>query len=90
MNLRSKLTTAVALALVAAPALSSHAFPIGKKKVEENLDYRKPTAAQNALIDKAITREGVIVKALKERTPLVETYIQNMKPGSGPGSGARV
>ena len=80
MNLRRKLTTAVALALVAAPALPSAAFPIGKKKVEENLDYRKPTAAQNALIDKAITREAVIVKALKERTPLVETYIQNMRP----------
>lgn len=80
MNVRNKFTAAAVLALLAASALPSAAFPIGKKKVEENLDYRKPTAAQNALIDKAITREGAVVKALKERTPLVETYIQNMRP----------
>ena len=36
--------------------------------------------AQNALIDKAIAREKVIVKTVKDRAPLVETYIQNMKP----------
>jgi hypothetical protein len=41
---------------------------------------RKPTAAQNALIDKSIAREKVIVKTVKERAPLVETYIQTMKP----------
>ena len=36
--------------------------------------------AQNALIDKAIVREKVIVKTIKDRAPIVETYIQNMKP----------
>ena len=41
---------------------------------------RKPTAAQYALIDKAILREKEIIKAVRERAPLVETYIQNMKP----------
>jgi hypothetical protein len=76
---RTKLTAAVTLALLAAPAIPAVAFPIGKKKAEPTSDYRKPSAAQNALIDKAITREAVIVKTLKERTPIVETYIQNMK-----------
>ena len=41
---------------------------------------RKPTAAQYALIDKAILREKEVIKVVKERAPLVETYIQNMKP----------
>ena len=76
---RTKLTAAVTLALLAAPAIPAVAFPIGKKKPAPIADYRKPSAAQNALIDKAITREAVIIKTLKERTPIVETYIQNMK-----------
>ena len=76
---RTKLTSAVTLALLAAPALPAVAFPLGKKKVAAVADYRKPNAAQNALIDKSIVREAVIVKTLKERTPIVETYIQNMR-----------
>jgi len=38
------------------------------------------TADQAALVEKAIAREKVIVKNIQERTPLVETYIQEMKP----------
>ena len=76
---RTKLTAAVTLALLAAPALPAVAFPLGKKKVEAVADYRKPNAAQNALIDKSIVREAVIVKTLRQRTPIVETYIQNMR-----------
>jgi len=41
---------------------------------------RKLTPAQNALIDKAILREKDVIKVVKERAPLVETYIQNMRP----------
>ena len=76
---RTKLTAFVTLALLAAPAMPAVAFPLGKKKVEPVADYRKPNAAQNALIDKSIAREAVIVKTLKARTPIVETYIQNMR-----------
>ncbi len=76
---RTKLTAVVTLALLAAPALPAVAFPLGKKKVETVADYRKPNAAQNVLIDKSIAREAVIVKTLKARTPIVETYIQNMR-----------
>jgi len=55
----------------------------GKKKAPKDDDYmtgRKLTPAQNALIDKAIVREKEVVKVVKERAPLVETYIQNMRP----------
>ena len=38
------------------------------------------TAEQSALVEKAIAREKVIIKNIQQRTPLVETYIQEMKP----------
>jgi hypothetical protein len=73
-----------ALALFVAstlPAQAGASLLHGKKKKDDDLSTsRKPTAAQNALIDKAIVREKVVIKTIKERAPLVETYIQNMKP----------
>jgi hypothetical protein len=73
--------TLFALLLAAScPALAGAAI-FGKKKVDQDtMPGRKLTPAQNALIDKAIGREKEVVKAVKDRTPLVETYIQNMKP----------
>jgi hypothetical protein len=65
------------------PAMAAVGMPsiFGKKKpTQDTMPGRKPTAAQYALIDKAILREKVVVKTVKERAPLVETYIQNMKP----------
>jgi hypothetical protein len=41
---------------------------------------RQLTAEQAALVQKAVAREKVLIKAIKQRTPLVETYIQNTKP----------
>ena len=80
MTLRTKLTTAVALAAVLVPAMGAHAFPIlAKKKVQEDPYARKLTPAQSALVDKSIVREQLVVKTLKDRLPLVETYIQKMK-----------
>jgi hypothetical protein len=79
MNLRTKLTASVTVALLFAPCLSAVAFPLGKKK-ESQQEVRKLTPAQSALIDKAVTREALVVKTLKDRTPIVETYIQNMRP----------
>ena len=73
-----------ALALFVAstlPAQAGASLLHGKKKKDDDLSTsRKPTAAQNALIDKSIVREKVVIKTIKERAPLVETYIQNMKP----------
>jgi hypothetical protein len=45
--------------------------------------YEKPhqlTAEQAALVEKAIAREKIVIKNIQERTPLVETYIQETKP----------
>jgi hypothetical protein len=62
------------------PAMAGAAV-FGKKKVQQDtMPGRKLTPAQNALIDKAIVREKEVIKVVKERAPLVETYIQNMKP----------
>ncbi len=38
------------------------------------------TADQAALIQRAIAREKVLIKSIQQRTPLVETYIQNTRP----------
>jgi hypothetical protein len=38
------------------------------------------TPAQTALIQKAIGQEKTTVKAIQEHTPVVQTYIQNMRP----------
>jgi hypothetical protein len=38
------------------------------------------TPEQSALVDKAISQEKVLIKSIRTRTPLVETYIQNTKP----------
>lgn len=80
-----KSTAGMILALFVAASLPAHAgigLPhIGKKKQQEDvLPSRKLTPAQNALIDKAIAREKVVVTTVKQRAPLVETYIQNMRP----------
>jgi hypothetical protein len=81
MNFRTKLTSVATLALFTAAALPAAAFPLfGKKKPADQQEIRKLTPAQSALVDKAIAREKVVIDTLKKRTPLVETYIQNMRP----------
>jgi len=74
--------TLVFLLATSLPAMAASGVPIfGKKKpTYDNSAGQKPTPAQNALIDKAILREKEIIKIVKERAPLVETYIQNMRP----------
>src|ERR1700722_594993 len=80
MSLRTKLTAVFSLTLLAASALpAAAAFPFGKKP-NKDADVRKLTPEQSALIDKAVIREAAVVKSVKERVPLVETYIQNMRP----------
>lgn len=38
------------------------------------------TPEQNALVEKAIAQEKETVKAIQKHTPVVQTYIQNMRP----------
>ncbi len=82
MTLRMKFTAAaVTVTLLTMSAMPASAFPLlGKKKSTGQQEVRKLTPAQSALVDKAIAREKVVIETLKKRTPLVETYIQNMKP----------
>jgi hypothetical protein len=85
MILRKYLFAATLSALVITSTLPASAGILGgkNKKKKDEPPARKLTAAQNALIDKAILREAATVKVIKERTPLVETYIQNMRPEPG-------
>jgi len=79
----SKKSAASVLALFVASTLSASAamgLPGKKKPADDVLPQRTLSASQNALIAKAILRERAVVKTVKERAPLVETYIQNMKP----------
>jgi peptidase M48-like protein len=50
------------------------------KKVPKFEQAHQLTAEQAALVEKAIGREKVLIKNIQQRTPLVETYIQNTKP----------
>ena len=79
-NLRQSCIAGIAAACIAAAAIPAAAYPIFGKKKTEDLPARKLTATQNQLIDKAIAREAEVIKTIQERSPLVETYIQNMKP----------
>ena len=50
------------------------------KKQPKYEQVRALTPEQAALVQKAVAREKVLIKDIKERTPLVETYIQDTKP----------
>jgi hypothetical protein len=79
---RTKLISLATLTLFAAASIPAAAFPLlgKKKKNTDQQEIRKLTPAQSALVDKAVEREKVVIEDLKKRTPLVETYIQNMRP----------
>ncbi len=85
MTFGKQTATAMLLALfvgASIPALGIGLPHVGKKKHQQDdiLPQRKLTPGQSALIDKAIAREKVVIATVKQRAPLVETYIQNMKP----------
>lgn len=50
------------------------------KKQPKYEQARVLTAEQSALVDKAIAQEKVLIRDIKMRTPLVETYIQDTRP----------
>ncbi len=52
-----------------------------EKAQQKNASVQRPlTAAQSALIDQAVIHEKAITQILKDRKPMVETYIQTMRP----------
>ncbi len=50
------------------------------KKQPKYEQARLLTPEQSALVDRAVLQEKVLIKDIKIRTPLVETYIQNTRP----------
>ncbi len=69
MNLRNVWTTTLLMALgvTAAQAKEKYAPPIAL------------TPEQSALVQKAIAAEKITIKSIQQHSPLVQTYIQNMK-----------
>jgi len=59
----------------------AYGLGFGKKKKPAKYEQSHPlTPEQSALVEKAIAQEKVLIKAIQERTPLVETYIQDTRP----------
>ena len=50
------------------------------RKMPKYEQARQLTPEQSALVNRAIVQEKVLIKNIQQRTPLVETYIQNTKP----------
>jgi hypothetical protein len=50
------------------------------KKAPKFEQAHQLTPEQAALVERAIGREKVLIKNIQQRTPLVETYIQNTRP----------
>ena len=71
-----------ALLLITLSATSMFALGFGKKapKPTKYSQVHQLTPEQAALVERAIGREKVLIKNIQQRTPLVETYIQNTKP----------
>jgi hypothetical protein len=67
----------IALTFLILTVASAAAFAKKEPKYEA---VHPLTPEQSALVDKAIAQEKVLIQAIRKRTPLVETYIQNTKP----------
>ncbi len=51
-----------------------------KAKTPRYEQTRQLTQEQAALVERAVAREKVLIKEIQQRTPLVETYIQDTRP----------
>jgi hypothetical protein len=72
MNSRRISTTFLLIALSAAGTYG--------KEPPTQQSVRPLTSDQQALVQKAIEQERILINNIRERTPLVETYIQNTRP----------
>ena len=72
----------IALLLITLSVTSAFALGFGKKasKPSKFSQTHQLTPEQATLVERAIGREKVLIKNIQQRTPLVETYIQNTKP----------
>lgn len=76
MVLRKGFVCAMLLAAFVVPA---HAKDKDKEKSKDS-SMIPLTPEQNQMIDRMFAREKATIAALESRTPLVETYLQNMRP----------
>ena len=67
----------IALTLLTVALGTSGAYA---KKTPQYEQTHQLTPDQAALVQKAIGQEKILIKAIQQRTPLVETYIQNTRP----------
>ena len=67
----------IALTLLTVTLGTSWAYAKKAPKFEQAHQF---TPEQAALVQKAIAQEKVLIKAIQQRTPLVETYIQDTRP----------
>jgi hypothetical protein len=51
-----------------------------RKKEQKYEQARALTPEQATLVDRSVAQEKVLIRVIKMRTPLVETYIQNTRP----------
>ncbi len=63
--------------LIAMGSACAYAKKVKAPRYEQT---RQLTADQTALVQRAIAREKVLIKEIQQRTPLVETYIQDTRP----------
>ena len=68
---------ATAPAATAQPAASQPASPASGAA---SSDAMAPPTTMDQVVDRAIAREHALMEMLQTRTPLVETYLQNLKP----------
>jgi len=67
------------IALTLLTLLLGTSWAYGKKAPKYEQTHQL-TADQAALVQKAIGQEKILIKAIQQRTPLVETYIQDTRP----------
>ena len=66
-------------ATAAQPAASQPANPVSGQSVAAASDAMAPPTTMDQVVDRTILREHGLMELLKTRTPLVETYLQNLK-----------
>ncbi len=74
------------LALLMVLTMSVALMASDKKKSKENKDNDQASSANDAVADRIFYSEAKLIENMHKYAPLVETYIQNMKPDKELGS----
>ncbi|MBV9574394.1 MAG: M48 family metalloprotease [Acidobacteriales bacterium] len=84
MLLRKLILTA-GLLIAATSMAQQSSSPLRPARATSITQSTRPTSADE-VIDRTIQREQALIKMLQNRTPLVETYLQNLKPDAELGA----